>query len=61
MTVAPHCVAARRSEFVCIPSAGPTLGESLRLNKTLIELKVNGNLLGADTGEAFANGVSNSS
>lgn len=33
------------------------MGEALRYNKTLTVLKVNGNLLGADTGQAFAEGV----
>lgn len=44
-------------EIVHVPSAGPALGDALRYNKTLIVLKVKGNLLGADTGHAFANGV----
>ena len=45
------------SEFVHVPSAGPVLGDALRNNKTLAVLKVKGNLFGADTGHAFANGV----
>lgn len=44
-------------EIVHVPSAGPALGDALRYNKTLTVLKVKGNLLGADTGHAFANGV----
>ncbi|CAM9176550.1 unnamed protein product, partial [Scytosiphon promiscuus] len=44
-------------EIVLVPSAGPALGDALRYNKTLTILKVKGNLLGADTGHAFASGV----
>lgn len=51
-------LASARSEFVHTPSAGPILGESLRFNKTLRVLKLGGNLLGPESGKAFALGVS---
>ncbi|CAM9215524.1 unnamed protein product, partial [Ectocarpus sp. 13 AM-2016] len=44
-------------EIMHVPSAGPSLGDALRYNRTLIVLKVKGNLFGADTGHAFASGV----
>lgn len=44
-------------EIVHVPSAGPALGDAVRYNKTLSVLKVRGNLLGAYTGHAFAEGV----
>ncbi|CAB1099841.1 unnamed protein product [Ectocarpus sp. CCAP 1310/34] len=44
-------------EIMHVPSAGPSLGDALRYNRTLIVLKVKGNLFGGDTGHAFASGV----
>ncbi|CBJ33045.1 Hypothetical leucine rich repeat protein [Ectocarpus siliculosus] len=44
-------------EIMHVPSAGPSLGDALRYNRTLTVLKVKGNLFGADTGHAFASGV----